>query len=210
MSLFLFEDDVHVVDETVLTLTGDKECTLDWPEYGLQIDFPKGSLPSGHTAVQILVKAIVAGDFILPHDCHLVSSIYQLICPEKFNEKVTLHLRHAAIIESEEEASHFRFYAAKCLGDPPYQFNELKNGSFTPFSETATIKLRQFSYIVPGSHRHANQEYFSQIFYKRNRLYDWDMSFVIVKNDRAFKKVTILVSKWYIHKLLCHLYSIYI
>ena len=135
------------------------------------------------------MKAIVAGDFILPPNCHLVSGIYQIICPHRFNEKVTLHLLHAALIHSEEEASHFRFYAAKCSIGPPYQFRELKDGTFTPFSESASIKLQQFSYFAIGSRKRAQLQYFSQVIYKVKRLHEWDMLFVIVKNDHAFKKV---------------------
>ena len=186
---FSFKDDVHVVDETILTLTGDEECTLDWPEYGLQIDFPKGSLPSGHTAVEIPVKAIVAGDFILPPNCHLVCGIYQIICPERFNEKVTLHLHHAALIHSEEEASHFRFYAAKCSIGPPYQFRELKDGTFTSFSESASIKLHQFSYFTAGADKPVKQRYYSQVMYRWKQFHEWDMFFLIVKDDPAFQKV---------------------
>ena len=75
-----------MVDETLFSLTGDEECTLDWPEYGIHIDVPEGSLfPGVKTGVQ--VKAIVAGDFILPHECHLASGIYQIICPEKFQKR---------------------------------------------------------------------------------------------------------------------------
>ena len=135
------------------------------------------------------MKAIVAGDFILPPDSYLVSGIYQIICPQRFNEKVTLHLHHAAVIHSEEEASHFRFYAAKCSIGPPYQFRELKDGTFTPFSESASIKLHQFSYFAIGSRKRARLQYFSQVVYKVKRLHEWDMLFVIVKNDYAFKKV---------------------
>ena len=64
-------DDVFVVDEIILTTTGDKECTLQWPEYGLQIDFGNGSLPSGHP-VELQIKYIIAGDFKLSPNNRLV------------------------------------------------------------------------------------------------------------------------------------------
>ena len=54
------------------------------------------------------MKAVVAGHFVLPQECYIMSGIYQIICPIRFNKKVTLHLRHSGIIESEEE-SDFRF-----------------------------------------------------------------------------------------------------
>ena len=136
------------------------------------------------------MKVIVAGNFVLPPDCHLVSSIYWISCPERFKEKVTLNITHAAIIESQEEASYFRFYAAKCSSGPPYEFRELKNGSFMPFTESASIKLSQFSLMAAGSCISTRQRYYSQVFYKLKTLYsEWDMLFVIVKDDPAFRKV---------------------
>ena len=63
------------VDEKVFNLTGDKECTLDWREYGLQIDIPEESLSAGQTTT-LQVKALIAGDFIVPPDCHMISGIY--------------------------------------------------------------------------------------------------------------------------------------
>ena len=141
------------------------------------------------TVVELPVKAIVAGDFTLPPDCHLVSGIYKISCPQIFNEKVTLHLHHAALIHSEEEASHFRFYAAKCSIGPPYQFRELKDGTFTPFSESASIKLHQFSYFATGARRQRRLRYYSQVIYKPKQFHEWDMFFLIVKDDPAFIKV---------------------
>ena len=198
----------------MLTLSEDEECTLDWPDYGLQIDFPKGSLPSGHTAVEIPVKAIVAGDFILPPDCHLVSGIYWINCPYRFDKKVTLHLSHAAIIES-DEASCFRFFAAKCSGGPPYQFKELAGGSFTPFSKSASIMLHQFSYFCVGGIVRAigdwvwgiRQRYYSQVFYKLKQPHEWDVLLVVTKDDPAFQQVIANNNYSYtLYYTFCHLY----
>ena len=187
-------DDVYVVDKEVLTVTGDDECTLHWRDHGLRIDIPKGSIPSG-CSVEIQVQAIVAGRFILPPDCHLVSSIYWINCSQRFDKKVILHLPHAAIIESQEEASYFRFYAAKFSSGPPYEFKELKNASFMPFSDSASIKLSQFSYIAVGSCKPPRQRYYSQVFYKLKQPYwEWDMLFVIIKEDLAFQKVNYFLS----------------
>ena len=132
------------------------------------------------------MKAIVAGHFVPLPNCYIMSGIYQIICPRRFNKKVALRLRHSGIIESEEETSDFRFYAAKCSIDSPYQFKELKNGSFTPFSE---YELSQFSHFAVGASRHPKQRYYSHVFYKLKQPYEWDMHFVIMKDDPAFQKV---------------------
>ena len=182
----------------VFSITGDKPCTFDWPEYGLQIDVPNGSLPTDCRA-ELQIKAIVAGNFVLPPDCYLVSGIYWIIYPERFKEKVTLNIRHAAIIESQEDASYFRFYAAKCSSGPPYVFKVLKNALFMPFSESASIKLSQFSFIAAGSSKPQRQRCYSWVFYKLKAPYSqWDILFVITKDDPAFQKVN------YLFQILCY------
>ena len=79
-TFFLF---IPCSDDVQVQVTGDKQYTLDWPEYGLKIDVPNGSLPPGCRA-ELQIKSIVSGNFILPPDCHLVSSIYWISCPERF------------------------------------------------------------------------------------------------------------------------------
>ena len=192
--LFLFpllQDGVHVLDEKHFILNGDTACTLDWSDYDLHIEVPEGSL-SPEQKIDICTKAIVAGDFKMPSDCYLVSGIYQIICPEMFSKKVTLHLSHAAFIDSEEEASHFRFYAARCSTGPPYEFKELKGGSFTAFNQHASIKVCQFSYYSVGKKgKVPKQNYFSCLFYQLiTPVIEWNVYFVVVKNDRIFTNVS--------------------
>ena len=165
---------------------------MDWLEYGLHIEFPKGSLPSGRT-VELQVQAIVAGDFKLPPECCLVSGIYWINCSERFEKEVTLHLPHAAIVKSVEEASRFRIYAAKCSSGAPYQFKELAGSSVTPFSKSASIKLHQFSYFGLGAifsyFGGPKQRYYSKVCYKLKGLHEWDMHFLVMKDEPSFRKV---------------------
>ena len=196
---FMSLDDVQVVDEMIFKITGDNQYTLDWPEYGLQINIPSGSLPPGCRA-ELQIKSIVAGNFILPPDCHLVSSIYWIGCPERFEKKATLSIRHAAIIESLDEAFYFRFYAAKCSSGPPYKFKELKNAVFTFFDKSACVKLSQFSFVAGGSTNPPRQRYYSRVFYKSIQPYlKWDMFFVMTKEDPAFQMVN------HLFLILCYL-----
>ena len=178
------------VDEKVFNLTGDKECTLDWHEYGLHIDIPEESLSAGQTTT-LQVKALIAGDFIVPPDCHMISGIYWICCPERFHNRVMLHISHAAIIESGEEASHFKFYAAKCSSGPPYSFKQLDGGTFTPFSTSASIQLQQFSFFGLGSNRPSRQRYCYQVFYKLiEGPIEWEMFFLVTKDVPAFQEVS--------------------
>ena len=174
---------MQVISEKHFAVTGDDSpFTLDWVQFGLRIEVPEGSLPAGHRT-ELHVKAIIAGDFILPPDCYLVSGIYQISSSEQFKKNVTLHLPHAAIIKSEEEASYFRFYTADCSRGPPYQFKEMEGGTFTPFSNSATIDVNHFSCFTTGSNSTPNQEYLSQVLYKPNSVQDWKMVLTVTKNE---------------------------
>ena len=180
------------VDEKVFRITGDEECTLHWSEYGLQIDIPANSLSAGETT-NLEVKAIIGGDFTVPCDCHMISGIYWIYCPMEFNNRVKLHLSHAAIIQSEEEVSHFKFHAAKCSSGPPYLFKELEGGSFVPSSRSANIQLKQFSFFGLGG-RKPRIKCCYNVFYKLKQPdIEWHTIFVITKDDSTFKKVSSLI-----------------
>ena len=181
--------EVSVFDEIYFNLFGNKESSLIWPEYGLRIHISEGSLYAGEMTY-LQVKAILAGCFIVPPDCHMISGIYWICCPEQFQKRVTVHLSHAAVIESEVEALHFRFYAAKCSRGPPHEFKQLEGGSFAAFTTSASIQLKQFSFFGLGAIRASKQQYCYQVFYKSEQPnIEWEMFFVIIKDDPVFQKV---------------------
>ena len=178
---------MQVVDEKCFTVTGDTAITLEWS--GLRLEIPESALPVGRPT-NLCIKAIVAGDFKLPQDFYLVGGIYQVSCKERLNKNVTLHLPHAAIIQTEDEATHFGFYTAECSNDPPYEFKKLEGGSFIPFRNSASIDLHHFSCLMTGADILPNQRYLSQVFYKSNSVKDWHMVFTITKDAHNFIKVS--------------------
>ena len=189
---------MQVVGEKSFTVTGDDSAfTLDWIKFGLRIEIPKGSLLAGSTT-ELLVKAIIGGDFILPPDCYLVSGIYQISSSEQFKKNFTLHLPHAAIIKSEEEASYFRFYTADCSSGPPYEFKEMEGGYFRPHSNSATIDVHHFScYTIGAITIRPDQRYIFRLFYKSisDSIKNWKMIFTITKDEKSFVEVS--YSKFY-------------
>ena len=187
------QDGMQVVGERRFTVTGDNSAfTLDWLQFGLRIEIPKGSLPAG-TTTGLHVKAIIGGDFILPPHCYLVSGIYQITSSEQFKKNITLHLPHAAIIKSEDEASYFRFYTAECSRGPPYEFKEMEGGYFRPHSNSATIDVQQFScYTIGATTICPDQRYLSHVFYKSisNSVKKWKMVFTVTKDVDIFVEVS--------------------
>ena len=184
---------MQVVGERRFIVTGDDSAfTLDWIQFGLRIKIPKGSLPAGSTT-GLHVKAIISGDFILPPDCYLVSGIYQISSSEQFKRNITLHLPHAAIIKSEDEASYFRFYTADCSSGPPYEFKEMEGGYFRPHSDSATIDVHHFSCYTTGATTiRPDQRYISYVFYKSisNSVKKWKMILTITKDEKSFVEVS--------------------
>ena len=195
LSCYVFvhlQEGMQVVGERRFTVTGDNSAfTLDWVQFGLRIEIPKGSLPAGITT-GLHVKAIIGGDFILPPDCYLVSGIYQISSSEQFKKNITLHLPHAAIIKS-EEASYFRFYTADCSRGPPYEFKEIEGGYFRPHSNSATIDVHHFScYTIGATTICPDQRYLSHVFYKSisNSVKKWKMVFTVTKDVDIFVEVS--------------------
>ena len=80
-----------------------------------------------------------------------------------FNERVTISIQHAAIIESEDDC---KLFAAKCSeGSGPYHSIPLDHDQF--YSEHCTIGVRKFSLFAAGSIDHVpNQRYILQVFYR--------------------------------------------
>ena len=150
LSTSFFSDTVRGVEEcgeTVLEIIGDKEQKLSWEGYGFHITVPDGAVSSDVT-ISLAVKCILSGQFELPDDAHLVSAIYWVSASEKFLKEVSVHVQHCAIINSEEEVSHYKFIVGKCSQQTlPYSFKIL-NGVFSPKSRLATISVKQFSFFA--------------------------------------------------------------
>ena len=193
---------MQVISEKHFAVTGDNSpFTLDWVQFGLHIEVPEGSLPAGHRT-ELHVRAIIAGNFILPPDCYLVSGIYQISSSEQFKKNVTLRLPHAAIIKSEDEASYFRFYTANCSSGPPYEFKEMEGGYFRPHSNSATIDVHHFCCITTGSKECPDQQYVSQVFYQSNSVQDWNMVLAVTKDEPIVANVS------YNYTLILHVFII--
>ena len=86
---------------------------------------------------------------------------------EQFKKRVTLdlHLRSAAVIQSVEEASYFKFYSPDSSSGPPYEFEDM-NGALSPC--LLPIDLQHFSCLVVGASKRVNQLFLSHMFYKSN------------------------------------------
>ena len=95
---------------------------MSWDDYGFHLSVPDGAV-SNDVTVSLPVKAILSGQFQLPEDTHLVSTIYWVSASQAFDKEVSVHLAHCGIISSEVEASNYKFIVGRCSQkDLPYKF----------------------------------------------------------------------------------------
>ena len=183
-STFFISDTVCGVEEcgeTVLEIIGAKQQKLSWEGYGFHIAVPDRAVSSDVT-ISLAVKCILSGQFELPEDAHLVSAIYWVSASEMLQKEVSVHIQHAAIISSEEEASNFKFIVGKCSQkNLPYTF-KIISGGFSPQSQLATISVKQFSFfaaIFRGKKKDLKLQYLACTFLKQVYPTNWEFSFLV-------------------------------
>ena len=89
---------------TVLEITGGKHQSIKWPGNGFRLTVPAGAVPEG-TTISLAVRAFLAEGFQLPENCQLISAIYWIAASQRFEEEITLHLQHCAVIKSDAQCS---------------------------------------------------------------------------------------------------------
>ena len=137
---------VHGVGEKLFQISGEFPQLLEWEEYGLRIQVPKGATS---TPCDIAIKAIVAGQFEFPEGTDLVSAVYAISVSKKLTQPVILEMQHCVAISSEEQGQFLSFVRAKCnQPDLPYQFKLLDGGSFPPRSDYGKISCSHFSLVA--------------------------------------------------------------
>ena len=182
---------MEVCGETVLEVVGDKSQKLEWSGYGFYLEVPDGALSPGVTA-SVAVRVILAGQFKFPEDSQLISAIYWISASEVFLKEVVVNVQHCAAIRSKEECSKFKFIIAKCSQvELPYRFR-VREGVFNPYTQYATIKLKQFSLLGEIGPKGTEVSYTTLQFYRQipSRV-NVDFIFVIVRNLPAAKEVII-------------------
>ena len=189
---------MEVCGETVLEITGSEHQEFSWDDYGFHLSVPEGAVPSDVT-VSLAVKAILSGQFQLPVDTHLVSSIYWVSASHLFDKKVSVHLEHCAIINSEEEASNYKFIIGRCSQkNLPYKF-KIRDAVFSPKCRLGTITVRQFSFfatVFRGLWGESKHQYMSHCYIKcsTKEPHFWKCAFLVTQNLPTCLKVLEIMS----------------
>ena len=136
---------VHVADEKLFSVSGRSPQLFEWERYGFRMQVPEGAT-SG--PCDIIVKAIVAGQFEFPEGTELVSAVYAMSATMKLNKPVTLEMQHSVAIIEEQQGRFLSFVRAECnQSNLSYKFNLLECGVFLPGNHYGKVSCDGFSLI---------------------------------------------------------------
>ena len=169
--------------ETSFNISDSHSHSFEWQRYGLKLHVPEGAVPTELTECRIDIKVGLAGQFRIPDDLQLISCTYWLRGPQRpFLKPVTLEIEHSASLQDSSQSESLRFVVAKCSQtELPYQFKELKKGTFVPQSFYGSIQVSQFSIFGIGILKKFwwLSQYYTALFYIQKGLNWWHVDFVI-------------------------------
>ena len=144
--------------------------SLDWPGYGLKLEVPQKSLPSGTERCTITITASGTGQYKLPSTEHqLVSPVFWLNCEpkiEKFENPLCLKIQHCALVENSSSDCRLVMVRAERTPKPPYLFKALSGANFSKSNTYGIIALDQFSGVgVAQEGSTESRRYWYNVFY---------------------------------------------
>ena len=156
--------------------------TLEWKNHGLKVHVPPGTLPDSEDTCDIVVATSFSGSFILPKDHTLISAIYYIQPSMKLTKPVTLEIEHCCSIETENDTkSIVPIFAQSSSRKPPYVFQPLNGGVFTPGSFWGSFNVSTFSTFGIGKRKnrrgdhvqHSKLCYSGRLYYRSNNSNGW-------------------------------------
>ena len=179
---------VEVCAETTIVVTNNQQ-SFYWEGYGLKLNIPKGSLPTGVEQCTIKIVASRAGQYKFPEETHLVSGVFWLQCDHavKFAELISLEIQHCA---RTEDLSKLNFVRAVCTQkDLPYTFRRL-NPVFSSNSSYGLIRLQRFSGLAITHEGSPDREYIARLFYLNPNVFTYDIHLVVTWNIESHLTVS--------------------
>ena len=141
---------VTISSSKLFTVHGDQPQSLVWPGHGFELHFPANTcLPSEEC--DIMVDAVVGGDFVFPEGVEPVSAIYIISITSKLHMPSLLRIQHCVALDKASKHSRLSFYRASLKEPkPPYHFKRVNGGKFDISSEFGELQLPMFSAKVIG------------------------------------------------------------
>ena len=176
---------------TSIIVPNNHSHSFVWQKHGLKLHIPAGAVPEEHTEYKVDIKIGFSGQFNIPitiDDLQLVSCVYWLSCPLKFQKPVRLEIEHCVSLYDRFQPTFLRFVAARCCQvELPYQFRVLEKGTFVAHSSFGSIQVSQFSFfgIVIPRRFLSIQRYRCIHHYIRKDVHQWDVDFIITTGLEA-------------------------
>lgn len=131
----------------LFTITGDCFTVLHWEEYGLRMTIQNGSLPPNKLC-DVVVKALVGGQFEFPDGSVPVSAVYAISLTRKLLKPAILEIQHCVDIQNKDDCKSLQFVVAGCAQKTlPYEFTAVPGGKFYPGSQYGVTYRESFSMI---------------------------------------------------------------
>ena len=134
------------MDEIVFNVVGSKAQLFEWPECGLSLYVPEGTLDRTETC-PVAITTLISGKFKFPEGFQLISALYAISPRGKFKKNVKIIFEHCFLIERKDQISRLHFIKAHPIAGPsiPYIFETVKGGIFTEGSQDCELSLSNFS-----------------------------------------------------------------
>ena len=111
----------------------------------MKITAPEGTLSPTDTS-DVVVRALVGGQFELPENTELISVVYAVSVSKPLLKQVKLEIQHCADLVTQDHTSYLSFATACITTRLPYQFQLEEGGQFHPGNQYGSICLLHFSF----------------------------------------------------------------
>ena len=181
---------LNPIGQTQIAVHDGQAQSFEWRGYGLKLFIPNQTLSSGVDECLISIQAGLSGQFTLPQQYSLVSAVYGITVTAQFAKPVTLEIEHCADCNSPDDCEDLTFAVAKTsTQEPPYSFEVLPGGVFTPKSSHGSIRVQNFSLIAIFKRFLSRTRYCAQLFYVPVQPTDWRLYFVVTRDLEAEAQV---------------------
>ena len=121
--------------------------TLDWSQYGLKMHFLQNTISPS----EVIVKALIGGEFQFPTGMELVSAVYVIKFAKELTQPVKLEIQHCVRLKSLQQLKYLSFITAPIdKSEPPYKFTFIEGGKFHTDSQYGMIIRSKFCLMAVG------------------------------------------------------------
>ena len=126
----------------------DQAQTLTWDSHGFELHLPVNTCLPGEKC-EIMVDAVVGGEFVFPEGVEPVSAIYIISITSKLRKPSLLKIQHCVALDKVSKHNDLSFYRALLKEPkPPYHFKRVKGGKFN--DQFGELELPAFCAIAIG------------------------------------------------------------